>query len=253
MSAADVVVTLSECMKAEIVERGVEADHVVIVPNAVDDTFLAAPPDASQLRLRLGIQPNEVVVGTVTTVNDYEGLDALVDAVAMLRDRGAQARLLVVGSGPALSALRQRAADLGLGDSAVFTGVVPFSEVRGYHAAIDVFAVPRADTPVTRLVTPLKPLEAMAQGRILVASDVGGHRELVRHGETGFLFRAGDVAALVATLDEVLARRVDWPRIRAQARRFVEVERTWARSVARYDEVYQRALARDGRVLAAKA
>ena len=97
---------------------------------------------------------------------------------------------------------------------------------------------------LTELVTPLKPLEAMAQGRMLVASDVGGHRELIRHGETGFLFRAGDPAALAAAIEDVLARRPSWPQLRAQARRFVEVERTWPASVARYREVYRRALAR---------
>jgi hypothetical protein len=98
-------------------------------------------------------------------------------------------------------------------------------------------------------VTPLKPLEAMAQGRMFVASDVGGHKELIRHGETGFLFRAGDVDALAKSIDDVLTRRDLWPAVRAEARRFVEVERTWATSVSRYREVYRRALASRGRVL----
>jgi glycogen synthase len=92
-------------------------------------------------------------------------------------------------------------------------------------------------------VTPLKPLEAMAQGRLFVASDVGGHRELVRDGETGFLFKAGEVDSLVHAIQAVLARRGDWSRLRAQARRFVEVERTWAMSVARYASVYESLIA----------
>ena len=100
---------------------------------------------------------------------------------------------------------------------------------------------------LTELVTPLKPLEAMAQGRMFVASDVGGHRELVRDGETGFLFRAGDAQALAQSMGNVLARRGEWQGIREQARRFVEVERTWSSSVARYAEVYRRALAGKGR------
>ena len=92
---------------------------------------------------------------------------------------------------------------------------------------------------LTDVVTPLKPLEAMARGRILVASDGGGHRELVRNGETGFLFRAGDVEALVATLDRVLGMRDEWPALQAKARRYVETERTWTRSVGRYADVYE--------------
>jgi glycosyltransferase involved in cell wall biosynthesis len=122
----------------------------------------------------------------------------------------------------------------------VFTGRVPHSDVQRYYGLIDVLAYPRHRMRLTELVTPLKPLEAMAQGRMLVASDVGGHRELIRHEETGFLFAAGDSGALARTLDAVLERRAEWPRIRAAARSFIENERTWARSVARYVEVYDR-------------
>ena len=92
---------------------------------------------------------------------------------------------------------------------------------------------------MTEIVTPLKPLEAMAQGRIVIASGVGGHRELIRDGETGFLFPAGDASALAATIESVLQRRDAWEPIRTSARRYVETERSWTRSVARYAEVYQ--------------
>ena len=116
-----------------------------------------------------------------------------------------------------------------------------------YYELIDVLAYPRLPIRLTELVTPLKPLEAMAQGRMFVASDVGGHRELVRDGETGHLFKAGDAAALAQALDKVLAQRDQWQHVRQQARKFVEVERTWAASVRRYADVYRRALQRRGR------
>ena len=130
----------------------------------------------------------------------------------------------------------------------IFTGRVPHDQVQRYYALIDILAYPRLAIRLTELVTPLKPLEAMAQGNMFVASDVGGHRELIRHGETGFLFRAGDAAALEDAIESVLSQRSMWPQIRVQARRFVEVERTWAASVARYRAVYQRALVQSGRV-----
>ena len=95
---------------------------------------------------------------------------------------------------------------------------------------------------LTDLVTPLKPLEAMAQGRIFVASDVGGHRELVRDRETGFLFRADSVDALAAVLDETLAAREQWPAIRQAGREYVENERNWANSISNYEKVYADAL-----------
>lgn len=157
--------------------------------------------------------------------------------------------MLLVGGGPQDANLKAQVARLGLTDRVIFTGRVPHAEVQRYYELIDVLAYPRLPIRLTELVTPLKPLEAMAQGRMFVASDVGGHKELIRHGETGFLFRAGDVDALAKSIDDVLSRRDLWPAVRAEARRFVEVERTWANSVSRYREVYRRALASRGRVL----
>jgi glycosyltransferase involved in cell wall biosynthesis len=121
---------------------------------------------------------------------------------------------------------------------------VPHGDVQRYYDLIDVLAYPRHRMRLTELVTPLKPLEAMAQGRMFVASDVGGHRELVRDGETGYLFAAGDVGALVRILERVLAERAEWPRIARTARAFIESERTWQRSVRRYEDVYAAALRR---------
>jgi hypothetical protein len=151
-----------------------------------------------------------------------------------------------VGGGPRDAALKAQAQAAGIGDKVIFTGRVPHQDVQRYYELIDVLAYPRLPIRLTELVTPLKPLEAMAQGSMFVASDVGGHRELVRHGETGFLFKAGDPAALVTALEDLLSQRDRWPRIREQARRFVEVERTWTTSISNYREVYRRALASRG-------
>jgi phosphatidyl-myo-inositol dimannoside synthase len=120
----------------------------------------------------------------------------------------------------------------------IFTGRVPHDQVQRYYDLVDVLAYPRHSMRLTELVTPLKPLEAMAQGRLLVASDVGGHKELIRHGETGWLFRAGSAEALTDAIDQLLARREQWPGLRAAGREFVERERNWAVSVARYAVPY---------------
>jgi len=175
----------------------------------------------------------------VTTVNDYEGLDTLVDAVAMLRDRGRQVRLLVVGAGPALSALRRRAVDRGLADAAVFTGAVPFADVRQHYAAIDVFTVPRADTPVTRLVTPLKPLEAMATARPVVASDLPPLCEIVEPGHTGAIARADDPDSLAAAIEPLLSEPAERSRMGETARRWVAQHRTWDAAARAYRDLYE--------------
>lgn len=239
MLAADAVVVISEVLRAEVISRGVPEGRVVLVPNAVDDRFLQKPPDAAPLRQRLGIRSDEVVIGTVTTLNDYEGLVTLVDAVGILREAGHDVRLLVVGSGPAAGSVKRSASALGDG-VAVLPGRVPFAEVHSYHAAIDVFAVPRLDLPVTGLVPPLKPLEAMATGRPVVASDLPPLREIVRPGATGDLAAAGDAASLASALAPLVSDADRRGALGAAARDWVHTERTWHRAAERYRDLYHR-------------
>ena len=186
------------------------------------------------------------MIGFAGSFYGYEGLDLLIEALALLAERRPELRALLVGGGLQESALRRLAGERGVASRVVFAGRVPHAEVPRYYDLIDVLAYPRRRIRLTEVVTPLKPLEAMAQGRMLVASDVGGHEELIRDGETGFLFPAGDAQALARKIDEVLARRDEWPSLRERARRFVESERTWARSVARYATVYDALRARVG-------
>jgi len=122
----------------------------------------------------------------------------------------------------------------------VFAGRVPHQDVPSYYDLVDVLVYPRLSMRLTELVTPLKPLEAMARGRLLVASDVGGHRELIRHGETGTLFKAGDPEALAAAVLALLREPARWPGLKEAARRYVETERNWQTNVARYADVYAR-------------
>lgn len=247
LARADHVTTICEGLRGDIRVRGIADDRVTVIPNAVDVTAFRcdAEPDAA-LRTKLGLD-GATVLGFAGSFYGYEGLELLVDATAALVARHPMLRVLLLGGGPREAALKEQVARLGLGDRVIFAGRVPHADVQRYYDLIDILAYPRLPIRLTELVTPLKPLEAMAQGRMFVASDVGGHRELVRHGETGFLFKAGSVEALVGAIDDLLGRRADWPRVRAQARRYVETERTWANSVARYRDVYRRALEGRGR------
>ncbi|HMC14139.1 MAG TPA: TIGR04063 family PEP-CTERM/XrtA system glycosyltransferase [Albitalea sp.] len=239
---ADEITTICAGLRGDICMRGIAEDRVTVIPNAVDVSAfrfgVEADPD---LRRSLGLD-GCTVLGFAGSFYGYEGLDLLIEAARRMLPRHPTLRVLLVGGGPQEQALKAQAAAAGIEDRIVFTGRVPHNQVQRYYELIDVLAYPRLSIRLTELVTPLKPLEAMAQGRMFVASDVGGHRELIRHGETGFLFRAGDPQALADAIDALLARRELWPQIRAQARRFVEVERTWKASVARYGDVYARAL-----------
>lgn len=238
LKRADQVTTICEGLRSDIVARGVPAERVTVIPNAVDiEAFDPGGTPDDALKAELGLA-GCTVVGFIGSFYAYEGLDLLLEALPRIVRTLPDVRLLLVGGGPQEQALREQAARLGLESSVVFTGRVPHAEVQRYYDLIDVLAYPRHSMRLTELVTPLKPLEAMAQGRLLVASDVGGHRELIRDGETGMLFRAGSADSLAETIVQLLAKREYWPELRLAGRRFVEQERNWAASVARYHDVY---------------
>ncbi len=251
LKRADQITTICEGLRGDIASRGVAADKITVIPNAVDvSSFQFGVPANEELQQRLGLQ-GATVIGFAGSFYGYEGLHLLVEAVRLMRPRHPKLRLLLVGGGPQEAALKAQVAKNALQDTVIFTGRVPYDQVQRYYELIDVLAYPRLPIRLTELVTPLKPLEAMAQGRVFVASNVGGHRELVRHGETGYLCPAGDAVALEQGIETALSQREHWPQIRAQARRFVEQERTWTNSVARYAEVYRKALAQRGRAVPA--
>jgi len=236
---ADHVTTICEGLKADIVARGVHEERVTVIPNAVDiGEFHFGTPVDERLKRDLGLA-GHTVIGFIGSFYAYEGLDLLVQALPGVLQSRPDARLLLVGGGPQERALRAAVRQAGLEDKVVFAGRVPHGEVQRFYSVVDVFAYPRHSMRLTELVTPLKPLEAMAQGQLLVASDVGGHRELIRDGETGILFKADDVQALADAILRMLDERARWPRMREQARKFVEEERNWRRSVARYAPVFK--------------
>ena len=241
----DHVFTICEGLRQDILARGVADSRVTVIPNAVDvDGFqLSGAPDDS-LKAGLGLA-GKTVVGFVGSFYAYEGLDLLLEAFPALLGRHPELRLLLVGGGPQDANLKAQAERLGVADKVVFTGRVPHAQVSRYYDLIDLLVYPRHSMRLTELVTPLKPLEAMAQGRIFAASNVGGHRELIRDGETGRLFAAGDAGALAATVSEMLNDRQHWPAMRQAGRRFVEDVRNWRNSVRNYVAVYS-ALTRAG-------
>jgi PEP-CTERM/exosortase A-associated glycosyltransferase len=237
---ADHVFTICEGLRGDIVARGIPAGKVTVIPNAVDiDAFEPGGQADPDLAGRLGLA-GATVIGFIGSFYAYEGLDLLLDSLPALLRRRPEVRILLVGGGPQEDALRSQASALGVADKVVFTGRVPHAVVQRYYDLVDVLAYPRRSMRLTELVTPLKPLEAMAQGRVLVASDVGGHRELIRHGETGWLFHAGSAESLADAIDELLGQRDRWPALRQAGRAFVERERNWAGSVARYASVFHR-------------
>jgi PEP-CTERM/exosortase A-associated glycosyltransferase len=241
---ADAVFTICEGLRADLAARGVPESKITVIPNAVDaEHFQFGLPRDRELAERLGIGERPVL-GFIGSFYAYEGIADLVRALPAVVARLPELRVLLVGGGPCHDEVKALVASLGLGDAVIITGRVPHAEVDRYYTLVDAFCYPRRPMRLTELVTPLKPLEAMAQGRLVLASDVGGHRELIRHDDTGVLFRAGDAAALSEAIVNLFAQREKWPALRAAGRAYVEGERNWPVSVARYATVYAGVLRR---------
>jgi glycosyltransferase involved in cell wall biosynthesis len=236
MEQADLVVTLSETMRAEILRRGIDPSHVVVVPNAVPNAFLDPLPDSTAARRKLEIAEDAYVLGVVSTLTDYEGVQTLLDAMRLIHDPAVH--LLVVGGGPAADDLRRTSLDLR--GRITFTGKVPHADIRSYYAAIDTFCVPRHRTPVTELVPPLKPLEALASAVPLLVSDLPPLLELLSESGAGWSVAADVPEAWAAQIEQLRDQCEErWSKGR-QAREWVREHRTWQRLADTYDVVYSR-------------
>lgn len=206
MREADLVTTLSETMRQHIIGRGIPSKNVFVLPHAVDTEMFMPVERDWELAAKLGLE-GRPVVGYVSSLVAYEGVEILLDAIAIARQTNPDVAGLIVGSGELQPSLEARARHLGLDGHVVFTGRVAASEVADCYSLMDIFVCPRQDHEVTRYVTPLKPFEAMAFGCCLAVSDLPTLREAVRDGECGALFPAGDSGALAATI----LNFIEWP------------------------------------------
>ncbi|MBQ0719374.1 MAG: glycosyltransferase, exosortase A system-associated [Gammaproteobacteria bacterium] len=235
---ADAVTTICEGLRKDIISRGISANKVTVIPNAVDiERFTFAVDADTELREELGLAGKKVL-GFIGSFYAYEGLPLLLDAMPKMLQHSPDIRLLLVGGGPQEALIKEKVSALKLEDVVVFTGRVPHDQVQAYYNQVDIFVYPRLAMRLTELVTPLKPLEAMAQGRLVVASDVGGHKELIRDKQNGCLFKAGDADDLARSVLDLLSSESAWPALKKAGRDYVETERNWQVSVANYQSVY---------------
>ena len=237
MKRADLVIPIARGIRDELAHRGIDSGKLRIVPNGVDTSkFIPIPRD--ELRARpLGLE-NHFVVGFIGSMRRLEGLSTLVEAYRICRDRGVTFGLVLVGDGPDRSSVERRARELGL-DDAVFTGNVPHGEVASWYSIMDVVVYPRIRAVITERVTPLKPLEVMALGKVCVGSDVGGLTELIEDGKTGKIFRSGDAEHLAEVLMMLKESPALMRHLGDAALDYVRSEREWIVITRRYQEIYE--------------
>lgn len=234
------VLAITTALKDELISRGVDENNIVLVPNGVDTERFTPLPRDEELSGELGVS-GRTVIGYVGSVVDYEGLDLLLETAATLKESRDDFHVLVVGDGAKLEDLQALAAERELGDVVTFTGRVPHEDVERYYSIIDITPFPRIPLPVCEMVSPLKPFEAMAMGKAVIASDVAALAEIVTPGRNGLLHTKGSAASLTEQIETLLDDRELAARLGAQAREWVVAERDWseiARTVAGvYEEI----------------
>lgn len=244
MTAVDAITTLSEPMRDEMVARGIPPDKIVVVPNGIDpESFVPGDPDP-ELVGRYGLD-GRWVFGYVSNMDHVrEGHEILIEATARLAGAGRSVACLLVGDGGRRATLEGLAAASGAGDSVIFTGRVPYDQVRRHYTLFDAFVVPRTPDRAARFVTPLKPYEAMAMGIPLVVSDLAALVEIAAPGERGLAFHTGAAADLATTLERLMDAPDLAERLGSAGRRWVLAERTWAADGRRYADLYASLLER---------
>ena len=243
---ADAVAVICDGLRNDMVMRGVDPAKIMVSPNGVDLDLFGTPPDRdARLADQLGVGDGPVI-GFIGSFYDYEGLDILIAAMPALVAARPNLHLVLVGGGPMEEKLRSlvESSPPLVRKCISFVGRVPHDQVESYYSLIDILVYPRKAMRLTELVTPLKPLEAMAQGRLVAASNVGGHRELIEDGVTGTLFAPDDPQALAIAVANLLDNGDIWEQRRLAARTFVEADRNWSSNIRRYEPVYQQLLLR---------
>ena len=235
---AQAVTCICEGLRHDISQRGIAEDKITVIPNAVNiEKFTFGEHADDSLKQTLNLQ-DKTVLGFIGSFYAYEGIPLILDALPEIIKQQENVRLLLVGGGPQEEIIKEKVKTLQLESFVIFTGRVPHDQVQDYYNQVDVFVYPRLTMRLTELVTPLKPLEAMAQGRLVIASDVGGHKELITDQENGVLFKANDKDSLTKAVLDLLAQHESWPAMRQKGREYVEQERNWAKSVGNYKKVY---------------
>ena len=233
------VAVLCDGIRRDMASRGVDFHKMTPVFNGIHpDNLKPSPPDID-LMDQLNLSGRRVI-GFIGSFYRYEGLDLLIEAFSRLASDNPDFVLLLIGSGEVELQLREQVSQLNLDNRVLMPGRIPHHRIRSAYALMDVMVYPRHSIRLTELVTPLKPLEAMAMGKAVIASDIGGHRELVTHNETGILFPAGDATALSRAIASVLGNRELLERLGKAGIKYVIENKTWRETTSVYKKIYSR-------------
>ena len=232
---ADHVFTLTEPMREELIERGVSSAKIDLLPNSCDPLRFMPRKRDDDLARRLGLPVLVPVIGYIGTFVDYEGLDDLANACGLLKRRGIEFRLLLVGNenasgqntGTITDQIISIAENEGFSDWLIMPGRIPHEEVESYYSLLDVCPFPRKPLPVCEMVSPMKPLEALAMEKAVIVSSVRALVEMIEDGQTGLVFEKGNIHSMADTLARLINDDVLRKTLGIAGRKWVEESRTW--------------------------
>jgi len=232
---ADHVFTLTTPMAEELQSRGVNKDSITILPNSCNPERFEPTSRDVELAARLGIPTTVPVIGYIGTFVQYEGLEHLAEACGILKQKGVEFRLLVVGNentagndkGPISQKIMDVAAQYNFEEWLIMPGRIPHEEVEAYYSLIDIAPFPRKPQPVTEMVSPMKPLEAAAMKKAIVVSSVRALTDMIADGKNGLVFEKGNVEDFAEKLFELVSNDTLRTELGENARKWVEQERTW--------------------------
>ena len=237
--AADHVIVITDGLRAQLIEWGIPKEKISLAPNCVDSKTFTIKDRHKQLE-RAHMLNGKTVIGYVGSLAQYEGLDYLLKAVSYLPlPIKNKISVLIVGDGQMRSNLEAKASELGLSQIVKFTGKVPLEQVNDYYSLIDIAPFPRISAEVCEMISPLKPLEAMAMGSVVLASNVRAIAEHVISDKNGVLFEKEDSRDLSQKLRALIEDRDLAKRLSQSGRTWVENYRSWDRMASIIDSVYR--------------
>lgn len=225
---SDKVLAITPQVRDELVERGVPRSKITVVPNAVDTSEFTPALRDHAYGNELNISPDVPVVGFAGSIVEYEGLDVLLNAARILKDRNLDFEVVIAGDGKAFSALKALATELEIHDVVSFLGRVPVAHIPRLLSTFSIVTCPRTSMRVTELVSPLKPLEAMGAGRAVILSDVAPHRDIAGTDESrASLFKNGSPADLAVKLESLFTDHERRQNLARAGRLWAVKERNW--------------------------